>query len=57
MPSSRTTYECEIVNGQGFRVLPRAVPVAIPALPFARYYGLLPRSPERRSPGMETDRP
>ena len=47
MPTSRTTYECEIVDGQGFRVLPRAVPV--PQLPFARYYGLLSRAPERRS--------
>ena len=55
MPTSRTTYECEVVNGRGLRVLPRAVPV--PNLPFARYYGLLSRSPERRSPGSEIDRP
>jgi circadian clock protein KaiC len=47
MPTSRTTYECEIVDGRGLRVLPRAVPV--PQLPFARYYGLLSRAPERRS--------
>jgi circadian clock protein KaiC len=47
MPTSRTTYECEIIDGQGLRVLPRAVPA--PQLPFARYYGLLSRSPERRS--------
>jgi circadian clock protein KaiC len=48
MPTSRTTYECEIVDGRGLRMLPRAVPV--PQLPFSRYYGLLSRSPERRSP-------
>jgi circadian clock protein KaiC len=53
MPTSRTTYECEIVNGRGFHVLPRAVPV--PALPFSRYYGLLSRSPERRSPATEAE--
>jgi circadian clock protein KaiC len=47
MPTSRTTYECEVVDGQGLRVLPRAMPV--PHLPFARYYGLLSRAPERRS--------
>jgi circadian clock protein KaiC len=56
MPTSRTTYECEVVNGQGLRVLPRAVPGALPALPFARYYGLLSRSPERRTPETEADR-
>jgi circadian clock protein KaiC len=48
MPTSRTTYECEIVDGRGLRMLPRAVPV--PQLPFSRYYGLLSRAPERRSP-------
>jgi circadian clock protein KaiC len=47
MPTSRTTYEAEIVNGRGLHVLPRAVP--IPRLPFARYYGLLSRAPERRT--------
>jgi circadian clock protein KaiC len=55
MPTTRTTYECEIINGQGMRVLPRAVPV--PSVPFARYYGLLSRAPERRSPETETDGP
>jgi circadian clock protein KaiC len=47
MPTSRTTYECEIVDGRGMHVLPRAVPV--PSVPFARYYGLLSRAPERHS--------
>jgi circadian clock protein KaiC len=57
MPTSRTTYECEVVDGRGLRVLPRAVPVALPAVPFARYYGLVSRAPERRSPEAETERP
>jgi len=52
---SRPDDFCEIVNGQGMRVLPRAVPV--PSVPFARYYGLLSRAPERRSPETETDGP
>ncbi len=55
MPTSRTTYECEIVDGRGMHVLPRAVPV--PNVPFARYYGLLSRAPERRSPAPGADRP
>jgi hypothetical protein len=55
MPTSRVTYECEIVDGRGLHVLPRAVPA--PSLPFARYYGLLSRSPERRRPETEADRP
>jgi circadian clock protein KaiC len=57
MPTSRTTYECEIVDGRGLHVLPRAVPLAVPSLPFARYYGLLSRSPERRSQETGEERP
>jgi circadian clock protein KaiC len=45
-PTIRVTHECEIVDGQGFRVLPRRVPPA--ALPFTSYYSLLSRAPERR---------
>jgi circadian clock protein KaiC len=55
MPTSRTTYECEVLDGRGLRVLPRAVP--LPALPFARYYGLLSRAPERRTWETGADRP
>jgi circadian clock protein KaiC len=55
MPTSRTTYECEIVDGRGLRVLPRAVP--LPQLPFSRYVGLLSRAPERRSPEQEQNQP
>jgi circadian clock protein KaiC len=49
MPTDRTTHECEIVDGRGLVVLPRAVRVAIPSIPFASYYGLLSRAPERRT--------
>jgi circadian clock protein KaiC len=48
MPTSRTTHECEIVNGQGMKVLPRPVRGALPMAPFAGYLGLLSRAPERR---------
>ena len=44
----RTTRECEIVNGHGMRVLPRAVPPpAARRLAFWEYYSLVARSPER----------
>jgi circadian clock protein KaiC len=47
-PTDRTTRECEIVNGQGLRVLPRAIrPGPLRPLPFADYHGLVARSPER----------
>ena len=45
-PTDRITHECEIVNGKGMRVLPRALPIA--KLPFSSYSGLVSRSPERR---------
>lgn len=55
-PTLRVTRECEIVDGQGFHVLPRAVSPA--ALPFSSYYGLLSRAPERhRFPLRSTDLP
>ena len=47
-PLGRTTHEVEIVNGQGMRVLPRAIQAALPAVPFAGYFGLISRSPDRR---------
>jgi circadian clock protein KaiC len=49
MPTSRVTHECEIRPGSGLVVLPRQIHVAVPTLPFASYYGLLSRSPERRA--------
>jgi hypothetical protein len=47
MPTNRVTHECEILDGRGMVVLPRAVRVAMPSVPFASYYGLLSRAPER----------
>ena len=55
-PVDRVTRECEIVNGQGMRVLPRVLPV--PQLPFSSYAGLVSRAPVRRTlkaEGVEPD--
>jgi hypothetical protein len=49
MPTSRVTHECEIRPESGLVVLPRQIHMAVPALPFASYFGLLSRSPERRA--------
>ncbi len=46
-PVERVTRECEILNGQGMRVLPRVLPV--PKLPFSSYAGLVSRAPVRRT--------
>ena len=43
---NRTTHECEVVHGQGMRVLPRELPAAT-AASFSRYASLISRSPER----------
>ena len=40
----------EVVNGQGMKVLPRRLAVAVPSVPFAGYLGLISRAPERRAP-------
>lgn len=52
-PTDRITHECEIVNGQGMRVLPREIPIQ--ALPFSRFSSLISRSPERRLRGPYAD--
>ncbi|HEY6391120.1 MAG TPA: ATPase domain-containing protein [Bryobacteraceae bacterium] len=44
-PVDRVTRECEVVNGQGMRVLPRTLPV--PKQPFSNYSGLVSRAPVR----------
>ena len=49
-PVDRVTHECEVVNGQGMRVLPRQLPAAAPRKGFSGYHGLISRSPERRPP-------
>ena len=46
-PVIRTTHECEVMNGAGMRVLPRELHVR-PNRPFAEYFGLIGRAPERR---------
>ena len=50
-PNGRATHECEIVNGEGMRVLPRQIPVSA-IQPFSAYQGLISRNPSRRP---ETD--
>ncbi len=46
----RTTRECEVVNGQGMRVLPREIPAgATRRLAFWEYNSLVARSPERHA--------
>jgi circadian clock protein KaiC len=46
-PTTRRIHECEILDGQGMRVLPRQLPTAIPQVPFSGYQGLVSRSPTR----------
>lgn len=48
-PVQRITHECEVVDGKGMRVLPRALPAAARTA-FSGYYGLISRAPERRPP-------
>jgi circadian clock protein KaiC len=54
-PTTRMTHECEVVNGQGMRVLPRVLPPT-PVLPFSGYRGLISRSPERVPSAVERRR-
>jgi circadian clock protein KaiC len=53
-PVGRITHECEVLNGQGMRVLPRKLPVALPKASFSDYHGLISRAPERRPPDAPT---
>jgi circadian clock protein KaiC len=46
-PNTRSTHECEILNGQGLRVLPRQIP-SQRAHPFSSYQNLISRAPLRR---------
>ena len=54
-PTTRTTYECEILNGEGMRVLSRPLPVAIPKVAFSGYQGLISRA-QTRHPRSERRR-
>lgn len=47
-PVDRVTHECEVVDGQGMRLLPRKL--ALPKAAFSGYQGLISRAPERKSP-------
>ena len=46
-PNGRSTHECEILDGQGLRVLPRTIP-GWKAHPFSSYQNLISRNPARR---------
>lgn len=48
-PMDPITFEYEIPNGKGMRMLPRALPA--PKQPFSSYAGLVSRSLERRARG------
>src|SRR5688572_7600389 len=54
-PVTRTTHECEVVDGKGMRVLPRELPPPAGRVPFSRYHGLISRAPERRPPPYVPD--
>jgi circadian clock protein KaiC len=47
-PNTRATHECEILNGQGLRVLPRPIPAPM-VRPFSSYQNLISRNPARRA--------
>jgi circadian clock protein KaiC len=42
----RATHECEILNGQGMRILPRQIPAPM-TRPFSSYLNLISRNPAR----------
>jgi len=46
-PNTRSTHECEILDGQGLRVLPRQIPASM-VRPFSSYQSLISRNPTRR---------
>ena len=48
-PTSRTTHECEIIDGEGMRVLPRKLAVPGERESFSGYRGLISRNPSRRA--------
>jgi hypothetical protein len=47
-PTDHVTYECEVLNGHGMRVLPRALPPPGFQAAFSGYQGLISRAPARR---------
>jgi circadian clock protein KaiC len=52
-PTTRLTHECEILDGQGMRVLSSRLPVSKARLAFSDYRGLISRAPTRHPvPGV-----
>jgi circadian clock protein KaiC len=45
-PNARSTHECEILDGEGLRVLPRQIPASM-VRPFSSYDNLISRNPTR----------
>jgi circadian clock protein KaiC len=46
-PTTHVTHECEVLSGQGMRVLPRRLPPPVLQEPFSGYRGLISRAPTR----------
>jgi circadian clock protein KaiC len=46
-PTNNTTHECEIIDGEGMRVLQRKLTSSMAVRPFSSYKGLISRAPER----------
>jgi hypothetical protein len=55
-PTNHTTHECEIVDSEGMRVLPRPLAGILPPRPFSSYLGLISRAPERNPETFEQKR-
>lgn len=47
-PTVRATHECEVLDGQGMRVLPRRLPASARPIAFSGYESLISRAPSRR---------
>jgi hypothetical protein len=56
-PTTRTTHECEIIDGQGMRVLSHRLPISKARLAFSEYGGLISRAPTRhpKAPVLDTE--
>jgi KaiC/GvpD/RAD55 family RecA-like ATPase len=46
-PCSRVSHECEVVDGEGMRVLPRELTASVARMAFSGYHSLISRSPVR----------
>ena len=52
-PNMRATNECEILDGEGMRVLPRQIPAQL-VRPFSSYLNLISRNPTRSADPAQT---